>query len=400
MVSDKAVSPSDSAGHGSRAQRLREVAFVFGRLGATAFGGPAAHVAMMDDACVRVRGWLSREEFADSLSVSNVLPGPGSTELAMLLGLRRAGWPGLVVAGVAFIAPTTLLVWCAAWWYARVGSQPDIASVLRGLQPVAFALVMQASWRLARTVVRSWTGALLAACGVALLLPGFNELLMLLCVALLSMYARSDVFSRLRGGFATTLLLGRETAIGLGAGAAGAITGVIPSVTLPSLWWSCLRIGGTVFGSGYVLLAYLRAEFVERHAWLVEGQLLDAFAIGQLTPGPVFSTVTFVGYLVAGHTGAVVATVGVFAPAFIFAAFGATIATRVRRSPVASAAMDGINAGSVALLITVLWSMSRGFTPRGLIAASVCLILLQFTRVPSILLFVVGASAGYFGIIR
>lgn len=373
--------------------RVPEVGRAFLRLGATAFGGPAAHIALMEDEFVRVRGWVTRAEFVDLLTVANVLPGPGSTELAMLIGMRRAGWAGLVVAGAAFILPATLLVWMLAWWYSMVGARTEVAALLSGLQPVALAVVAQALWRLGQGVLRSWTMAVISVASIVMLVAGVHELTVLVAAGLASMGARAGTSWRERA-----VSLG---ALGLGAPLGVASTSAV-AVSVGGLFTSFLKIGCIVFGSGYVLLSFLRAEFVERHAWLSEGQLLDAIAIGQVTPGPVFSAATFVGYVLGGNAGAISATLGIFLPAFVFAALSGTIVARLRQSPTVSAALDGLNAASLALMTVVLVALSRGLATAGggVVAAFTSLLLLQTTSIRAGWLFVLGALLGYSGILR
>ncbi len=364
-----------------------EVMRLFLRLGVTGFGGPAAHVALMEDECVRVRRWVTREEFADLLGAANVLPGPSSTELAMMLGLRRAGWIGLVVAGVGFIAPAVVIVWAFAWWYSQAGRRPDVAAVLVGMQPVVVAVVMQAVWRLGRSVVTGWMSGLIVVSSFVALLMGVHELIVLVLASTIAMGAREGAQVRERAA-----LVGIA---GLSA-PAGVAALAVSGATVGGVFASFLKIGCVVFGSGYVLLAFMRAEFVQRHGWLTEAQLLDAIAIGQVTPGPVFSTATFVGYLLAGHAGAATATVGMFLPAFVFAAVSGVIVARVRRSARAAAALDGVNAASLALLAMAVTLLSRGVvsTSYGAAVAVIAFGVLMSTRLGAAWLLLVGAAVG------
>lgn len=340
---------------------VREVARVFVRLGLTAFGGPIAHIAAMEDEFVRRRGWISRSEFLDLVSAANVIPGPNSTELAIHLGNRRAGWRGLIVAGAGFILPATAMVWLLAMAYVKYGRRPETAAVLSGMQPVILAVVVQAVWRLLRSV---WSSPLqltaLVLCAASLAL-GAHELLVLATGAVVGFIVRS--MTRARRDAANTAQNtpseGSRTAL-VPVAPTTALTVTATSiamatpVTAGSVLFAFLKIGSVLFGSGYVLLAFLRAEFVERQHWLTNAQLLDAIAIGQITPGPVFTSATFVGYLLAGHAGAAAATVGIFLPAFCFVAVSGPIVRRVRASATASAALDGVNAASLALMIGVL----------------------------------------------
>ncbi len=345
----------------------REVAAVFLRLGVTAFGGPAAHIAAMDDEIVERRGWVTRAEFIDLLSATNVIPGPNSTELAIHLGFRRAGWPGLAMAGLCFILPATLIVWAVAWRYVRAGQRPEVAAMLMGMQPVVLAVVAHAVGRLGSSALRTWRAWVIAtASGIALVL-GAHELLVLAGAAtagwMLVIGSRPG-----RHGSAAVMVTGATTlsSSGIGATVAGATVAgatvagaTVAGATSWGVFLSFAKIGSVLFGSGYVLLAFLRAEFVQRHAWLSDAQLLDAIAIGQVTPGPVFTSATFVGYLLAGHTGAAAATAGIFLPAFFFVAISAPIVRRVRQWPSAAAALDGVNAASLAMMVTVVILLLR-----------------------------------------
>ncbi len=326
---------------------LRSVAVAFLRLGLTAFGGPAAHVAMMRDEFVRRRGWLDDAEFLDVLGASNLIPGPTSSELAMHIGHRRAGWPGLVVAGVAFLLPAVVIVGVLAWSYVEQGSRPEVGAVLAGVAPVVVAVIAHAGLGLARATVRTPLAAVVVVGAIGAVLAGAPEIAVLLglgAIGLLVQVARES-----RG-------------VGLAA-IAGAMSGGVPAAAVAAIGAAVVapltvmvemaRVGAVLFGSGYVVVALFRSEFVDRLGWITEGQLLDAVAVGQATPGPLFSTATFVGYLAAGPVGAVAATVGIFAPAFIAVAISVPILGRLRRSVRARAFMDGINAATVGLLAVV-----------------------------------------------
>jgi chromate transporter len=307
---------------------LRELALLFLRLGATAFGGPAAHIAMMEEEVVRRRGWLSREEFLDLLGATNLIPGPSSTELAIHIGYRRAGWRGLLVAGACFILPAALIVGVIAWLYVRYARLPEAGSLLYGIKPVIIAVVADALWRLAKTAMRTPLLAVAAVAAATAAFLGLHELIVLFATGLLVMLLR--------------VRPPRGTAV----------------AAFP-IFLFFLKVGSVLFGSGYVLLAFLRADLVERWGWLSEAQLLDAVAVGQITPGPVFTTATFIGYVLAGVPGAVAATVGIFLPAFFFVAISSPLIPRLRRSPVLSAFLDGLNAASVALMAVVTWQLGR-----------------------------------------
>jgi chromate transporter len=342
----------------ARGTPLREIAWLFLKLGTTAFGGPAAHIAMMDHEVVRRRGWLTRDRFLDYVGATNLIPGPNSTELAIHIGYARAGWPGLLVAGISFIIPAALIVGWIAWAYVRYRSLPAAEGLLYGIKPVVIAIVAQAIWNLGRVAVKSVALAILGVVAVVAVTAGVHELVVLAC---------AGVAMGLTRAVADTGRRRRELlAIGLVATATGATTaGVSATAAGPAAFglWPLFAVfakaGAVLFGSGYVLLAFLRADLVERLGWLTGPQLLDAIAIGQITPGPVFTTATFIGYLLGGPAGAVVATAGIFLPAFIFVALSGPLVRRLRRSAVAGAVLDGVNIASLALMATVSWQLGR-----------------------------------------
>jgi chromate transporter len=372
---------------------LRAIALLFLKLGTTSFGGPAAHIAMMEDEVVRRREWLTREQFLDYLGATNLIPGPNSTELAIHIGHTRAGWPGLLIAGMAFILPATAIVGAAAWAYVRYGTLPELTGLLYGVKPVAIAIVAQALWRLGRTAVRSTGLAILAVGATAAAAFGVHELLVLAAAGGAMVAARSAVRGRLHP---PKSILAMSMALGGAATAAAGAPSVIP-VGLWLLFLVFAKAGALLFGSGYVLLAFLRADLVERLGWLTEAQLVDAIAIGQVTPGPVFTTATFIGYVLGGIPGALVATVGIFLPAFVFVALSGPLVPRLRRSAVAGAVLDGVNVASLALMAVVSWHLARATLVDaltiGLAAAS--LIALAQLRINSAWLIACGAALGW-----
>ena len=325
---------------------LAEIALLFLKLGTTAFGGPTAHIAMMEDEFVRRRKWLSHQEFLDRLGASNLIPGPSSTEMAIHIGFSKRGWPGLIVAGGCFIVPTAILVSLIAAAYVRYGSLPQVGRILYAIKPVVIAVVAQAFWSLAKSAVKSaWLGAILIVCAVAYLLHA-RELALL---AVAGIAAAGPVLVRSRG--MAMLLLAPMAAV-------AAKPDAVP-FGLSRLFLTFLKIGSVLFGSGYVLLAFLRSDFVDRLHWLTEKQLLDAVAVGQVTPGPVFTTATFIGYIVGGARGAAVATVAIFLPAFVLVAASGPLIPRIRRSALAGAFLDGVIVGSLALMGVVAWQLGR-----------------------------------------
>ncbi|MEW6753478.1 MAG: chromate efflux transporter [Candidatus Latescibacterota bacterium] len=315
---------------------------LFLRLGATAFGGPAAHIAVMQDEVVRRRRWLSDERFLDLVGATQLIPGPNSTEMAIHIGYARRRWPGLLVAGVSFILPAMLITGVFGWAYVRFGALPQVAWLLYGVKPVILAVVVQALWRLAPTAAGSWRLRLIGGAVALANALGAHELVVLFAAGAVVAAARS--LGPSRAGVALGLAPLAPTA-GLVA-AAG-------SISLPGLFWVFCKTGAVLFGSGYVLLAFLRADLVERLGWLTQAQLIDAVAVGQVTPGPVFTTATFIGYLLSGWQGALVATVGIFLPAFVFVALSGPLVPRLRASAGAGAFLDGVNVASLALMAVV-----------------------------------------------
>jgi chromate transporter len=330
---------------------LLELAFVFFKLGTIAFGGPPAHIAMMQDEFVRKRKWITEADFLDRLGAANLIPGPSSTEVAIFIGHAKRGWAGLVVAGCCFIIPAAVMVTWIAALYVRYGSLPQAAGVLSGIKAAVIGILLQALWGLGRTAARTKLLALVGAGAIVLSAVGLAPVM----VIAIAGAASGGVFwfKKRRGALPAAALSGK---LGLLAGVAAVAAA---PVGLLRLFLSFLKIGSVVFGSGYVLLAFLRAEFIDHLHWLTERQLIDSVAVGQFTPGPVFTTATFIGYLVAGIPGAVVATVGVFLPGFIFVALSGRMLPRIRRSPLAAAILDGVVVGSLALMAVVAWQLGR-----------------------------------------
>src|SRR5579872_5022248 len=333
---------------------LAELAVVFLKLGTFAFGGPAAHIAMMEDEFVRRRNWLTEAEFLDRLAMANLIPGPSSTEVAIFIGYAKRGWAGLVVAGCCFIIPAAILVTVIASIYARFGSLPQIEGILYGTKPAVIAIILQALWSLGKTAVKT---RLLACIGLVAVILNGAGIAPLLVLAIAGAASGASLWVRRRPAvmLAAIPLSGRTGLLLTGAAAAGSTT----PVTILRLFLSFLKIGSVVFGSGYVLLAFLRNEFISHLHWLTEKQLIDAVAVGQFTPGPVFTTATFIGYLVAGIPGAAVATVGIFVPGFVFVTLSGPLLPKLRRSAVAIATLDGVVVGSLALMAVVAWQLGR-----------------------------------------
>jgi chromate transporter len=335
---------------------LRELATLFLKLGTIAFGGPAAHIAMMEDEVVRRRRWMTNDEFLDLLGATNLIPGPNSTEMAIHIGHRRAGWKGLVVAGASFILPAMLIVTGFAWAYVRYGSIPEVKGVLYGVKPVIIVIVFQALWSLGRAAIKTKFLAVIGIAGVILTFLGLHELLILLGGGLIVAAVRQSVRAIKGQQSILSLVSASPLIVFLQSGTTGAATAPF---SLALLFLFFLKVGAVLYGSGYVLLAFIRADLVNRWHWLTESQLLDAIAVGQVTPGPVFTTATFIGYVLGGAKGAAVATVGIFLPAFVFVAASGPLIPRIRRSPTAGAFLDGVNTAALALMVVVTYQLGR-----------------------------------------
>jgi len=358
---------------------------LFLRLGTTAFGGPAAHIAMMRDEVVHRRRWLTDERFLDLLGATNLIPGPNSTEMAIHVGWARRRWAGLIVAGVCFIVPAMVMTGALAWAYVRFGRLPETGWLLWGIKPVIVAVVVQALWKLAPAAAPTWPLrglGVLAAVAAAL---RANEIAVLLAAGALVAAARAP-------GKGSNAGLGQVLPVVPVAAASAAAS----AVSLSGLFWVFLKIGSVLFGSGYVLLAFLRADLVQRLHWLTEAQLIDAVAAGQITPGPVFTTATFIGYVLSGPTGALVATAGIFLPAFVFVAASGPLVPRLRASRLAGGFLDGVNVASLALMVVVTAQLARAAIvdlPTAALALAAAVALLRF-KVNSTWLVLGGAAVG------
>ncbi len=336
---------------------LWELALIFLRLGATSFGGPLAHIALMRHEFVERRGWLSEREFLDLNGAVNLVPGPNSTELAMHIGWKRAGLPGLCVAGACFILPAMLLVLMLAALYSRWGTLPDARALLRGASPVVVVLIAQALWKFAFTALQTKRACLIAF---------FSLLAVALKVSEVAVVFASAIVGLVLARFETPSSpspsgIKRPNPAVFFLGATSAAT----SASVAGVFWTFLKIGCLVYGSGYVLIAYLRAELVDGAKLISSQQLLDAIAIGQITPGPVFTTATFLGFQIAGFWGALAATAGIFGPGFVFVALLGTVLDRLKNSPRARIFLECVNAASLALMAWVSFELARETLFRG-----------------------------------
>jgi len=340
----------------------------------------------MEEEVVRRRRWLTREQFLDYLGATNLIPGPNSTELAIHIGHARAGWPGLLVAGASFILPAAVVVTAIAWAYVKFGALPATAGVLYGVKPVVIAVIVQALWGLGRTALKTRGLVVLGAVATAAAATGVHELA-ILALAGATMAVARGIHENSRVA---------PAAVGMAGAAVGGAAAAATPFGLWPLFAVFLKIGAVLFGSGYVLLAFLRADLVERLGWLTEHQLLDAVAVGQITPGPVFTTATFIGYLLGRTPGAAVATIGIFLPAFVFVALSGPLVPRLRRSPTAGAVLDGVNVASLALMAVVTWELGRAalIDPLTVVMAALGVLLLVHLRVNSAWLVLGGAVIG------
>lgn len=362
---------------------LGEIARVFLLLGVAAFGGPAAHIAMMHDQVVRRRQWLSDAEFTDLIAAVNLIPGPNSTELAIHIGRRQAGLAGLAIAGICFIVPAALIVATLATIYVEYGQTPDARALLTGIAPVIIAVIVHATFQLAKTALKSAWLWIVAALAVALSAFGVNELAILFGAGLLMLAAHGG-----RRALAA-VVVACASSVSLAAASAA-------SVSLAKLTLFFLKVGSVLFGSGYVLIAFLRADLVDRWGWLTEQQLLDAVAVGQFTPGPLLTTATFIGYVLAGWPGAVLSTIAIFLPAFVFVWITHPVIPRFRESRPVAAFLDGVIAASLGLMAAVAITIGRTTLTSPLwVAVSVAsLIALTMWRVNSVWLVLAGAVLG------
>ncbi|MDF2485800.1 MAG: chromate transporter, chromate ion transporter family [Herbinix sp.] len=335
-------------------KRLKEITLVFLKLGTIAFGGPAAHVAMMEDEIVKKRKWLTKDKFLDLYSATNLLPGPNSTELAIHLGLERGGWRGLILAGGGFILPAMLIVMLVASLYSRYGSLPEISGILYGIQPVIIAILLQALIRLGQSAIKSISKGILGIIVIILSFLGLHELILLFLAGIIMMLLTNS--TKLKQGGASLRSFSPFSALFIGGTVSNLLSdgsSTDKAMGLSGLFLTFLKIGSVLYGSGYVLLAFLESDFVERYGLLSQQQLLDAVSVGQITPGPVFTTATFIGYLIYGVWGGILATVGIFLPAFILVGLVNPYISRLRSSSWISGLLDGINIASWGLMAVV-----------------------------------------------
>jgi chromate transporter len=375
MAETNQIAPSMTRGN------VREVAAFFLKLGFTAFGGSAGHIAMMRRELVDRRKWISEQDFLDLFGIMNLIPGPSSTETVIALGYWRAGWPALILAGVLFVLPAMLMILGLSWAYVRYGTLPAAQWILYGINPIVIAIIADALWGLGRTAIKNVWLALMAATSLALYFGGVPV------VAIIVGFSKSRPQQQ---------SMGILPVLGIGASAAAVATAAIP-FSLTRLFLTFLKIGAVSYGSGYVLLAFLRADFVAHLHWLTDKQLLDAIAAGQVTPGPIFASATFVGYVTGGLKGALLATLGIFLPSFVFIAILYPFIPKLKGSAGARVFLDGINAVTVGLMAAVSWQLARGAIVDAFTAAEavVGFFMLQRFRINSAWLILGGLVAGF-----
>ena len=393
-----------------------EVSGLFLKLGATGFGGPAAHIALMRREAVERRKWLTERAFLDLLGATNLIPGPNSTEMAIHIGYLRAGLPGLIAAGICFIVPAMLLVMGMAWMYLKSGAVPQIGWVLYGIKPVVLALILHAVWGLGRNLLTDAKRKFAFVAVLALYFAGVGEIALLFGTGLLGLVS-GWIGQRRKVPEADGVTEGRDPdgpdrargagpgggmralvpalAVGAGSGVAAGSFAAVP-FTLTVLFLKFLKIGSVLYGSGYVLLPFLKSEFVERAGWLTETQVMDAVSVGQFTPGPFFTTATFIGHILGGVPGGLWATLGIFLPAFVFVAISNPWIPRLRNSAALGRLLDGVNAASLALMAGAAWQTGRASVMDGTTAAlaAVALWLLFRSRIPATWLIAGGAAIG------
>lgn len=321
---------------------LKELAGLFIRLGLTSFGGPAVHIAMMEEEFVRRRKWLTQEEFLDLLGATNLIPGPNSTEMAIHIGRERAGTWGLLVAGISFIFPAMAIVLALAWLYVSYGMLPQSQGLFYGMKPVLIAIILQAIWSLSKKFLRSPLLLTVSVFAAVMSLMQISEIgILILCGSLVLFVQKSKTSSKGLTLFSLT-----------------PAPFLFPD-QLGALFLFFLKVGSVLYGSGYVLLAFLKSGLVDHHGWITQNQLLDAITVGQFTPGPVFTTATFIGFIIARWPGAVLATIGIFLPSFLLVAASGKLIPWIRKSNLTSAFLNGVNAASLGLMVAVTIQISK-----------------------------------------
>lgn len=365
---------------------LAEVAKVFFKLGCFAFGGPAAHIAMMEEEVVNKRKWMSKQHYLDLIGATNLIPGPNSTEMTMHCGHERAGFKGLFVAGITFISPAILITGFLAWLYVTYGQLPEVEPFIFGIKPAVLAIIASAVFKLGKKALKGWELGLLGTAVLLLSLAGVNEVIALLGAGLVGaviFYAKHKIMDAPKS--IAPLMLFQVS------------SGAIAKLTTAKVFWTFLKVGSVLYGSGYVLFAYLDAELVET-GWMTRQALLDAIAVGQFTPGPVLSTATFIGYQLTGFWGAVAASVGIFLPSFLLVLILNPLVPKMRKSKFLSYFLDSVNVSAVAVMAGVLYVMTMETVTdwRAILIALISVVVTFWFKKISVMWTILGGSAlGY-----
>ncbi|WP_190810624.1 chromate efflux transporter [Flagellimonas sp. S3867] len=367
----------------SQKNELREIAKLFFKLGSIAFGGPAAHIAMMEDEVVNKRKWMTQEHFLDLVGATNLIPGPNSTEMTMHCGHERAGWKGLFVAGICFIFPAVVITAVFAWLYTEYGQLPKVEPFIYGIKPAVIAIILMAAFRLGKKAIKTTELAILGIIALATCLLGVNEIAVLFGTGLLGfgLYFAKKNMGNLKSLLPFLLFQGSDPM----------------KIGSFKILLTFLKVGAILYGSGYVLFAFLDAELVA-NGWLTRQALIDAVAIGQITPGPVLSTATFIGWQINGISGALMATLGIFLPSFLFVLILNPLIPKMRKSKIIGSILDAVNVAAVALIVAVCVEMGKDTLTdwRTIVIAVVSLLVVfVFKKVNSAFIVLGGAVLGY-----
>jgi len=366
--------------------KLKEVASVFFKMGCFAFGGPAVHIYLMEAEIVRKRKWITHDHFLDLVGATNLIPGPNSTEMTMHCGHERAGKAGLFIAGIAFIFPAIIITGVLAWFYSTYGDLPVVAPFLEGIKPAVLAIILAAVIKLGKKAIKSTEHIVLAIAVIVICLLGVSEVLAMIGVGILGMLYKlvlNKSKNDTKSSFFGLLLFGAPS--------------IVLKLTSINVFFTFLKVGALLYGSGMVLFAYLDSELVAK-GWLTQQQLIDAVAVGQFTPGPVLSTATFVGYQLTGLGGAIAATTGIFLPSFLFVLLLNPIIPKMRKSVVFGYFLDAVNVAAVAVIVAVLLTMSKVTLVDWnsiLIAILAVIVVFKMKKVSVIWVIIGGALLGY-----
>ena len=362
-------------------KNLKEVALLFFKLGSIAFGGPAAHIAMMEDEVVKKRKWMTHQHFLDLVGATNLIPGPNSTEMTMHCGHERAGWKGLIVAGACFVFPAVAITMVFAWLYQQYGQLPKVEPFIYGIKPAVIAIILGAVYRLGNKALKNTELGILGLLTLIACLLGVHEILALFACGFLGLALHIIRSTKNNVNSFTPLLLFQ----------------VLASASNLKILLTFLKVGALLYGSGYVLFAYLDAELVST-GLLTRQQLIDAVAVGQFTPGPVLSTATFIGWQLNGFWGAVAATVGIFLPSFIFVAILNPFVPKMRKSKTIAAFLDAVNIAAIAVIVAVCIEMGKDTLTdwRTIVIALLSIIVVfVFKNMNSAFIVIGGALVGY-----